>query len=556
MLYTLKKVTEDTLREIAEEMNVRQTEEVFLLFALGSQFDHLIKQALDRLGVFCLVCDPASVTVDDVEKLQPKGIILSGGPVSVYEEPPPFDGKIFDLGIPVLGICLGFQLWARHIGVAVSRGSKREFGVHRFSSVSNKFAAYPGLFARCDYYMQVLESHGDIIEVNDKITVLGRTENAPVAAGKHKHLWGVQFHPEVPETEKGSQMFSNFCFGICGAKDTYPAERVAERKINELRQQIGGGKVLLALSGGSDSSVVAYLLKHALAGRKGQLHAVYIRGIDRPDDEACVLKYFGSQDWLTLEVVDATEEFLAALGCPRWLKVILGERLGNWLFAKKSMKAKRLAMRSVYKRVLEAAAKHFDASFIAQGTLYTDISESGGGYSSGARKAQIKLHHNINLGFSLPELTPLDDCVKDTGRNIGRAVGVPEELLIRHPFPGPGLVVRIEGEVDRAKLEIARQADSIFIEELRRWKLYETVWQAGAVVTISETTCTKGDDAASGFVVALWAVWSVNGFTARWARLPYDFLDSVSRRVTNEIREVGGVVYRISSKPPATIEWG
>ena len=313
---------------------------------------------------------------------------------------------------------------------------------------------------------------------------------------------------------------------------------MAERKITELRQQIGGRKVLLALSGGSDSSTVAYLLKQALQGQKEQLHAVYIKGIDRPDDEACVLKYFGNQDWLTLDVVDATKEFLAALA------------------EKTIMRDKRLAMRSVYKRALEEAAKRSGASFIVQGTLYTDISESGGGYDSGAKKAQIKLHHNVKLGFGLPEITPLSDCVKDTGRNIGRIVGVPEELLIRHPFPGPGLVVRIEAAINETNLAIARQADSIFIEELRKWKLYESTWQAGAVVTNSVTTCTKGDDAVSGCVIALWAVWSVNGFTARWARLPADFLDLVSRRITNEIREVGGVVYRISSKPPATIEWG
>src|SRR3990167_6834698 len=557
MLYTFKGATAGAIREIAEEMKIRQTQEVFLFFSLGSQFDHLIKQAMDRLGVFCLVSDPASVTAEDVKEVNPKGIILSGGPVSVYEKPPPFGGRIFNLGIPVLGICLGFQLWAKHIGARVGRGKKAEFGTHPFFRSAGLDSLSNGLFAGCPEEMPVLESHGDIIESDWRITILGRTENAPVAAGRFEHLWGVQFHPEVvPETEYGPQIFDNFCFKICGAKDRYPAENAAKRKIKELRQQIGGQKMLLALSGGSDSSTVAYLLKEALKGRKEQLRAVYIRGIDRPDDEAYVLKHFCNQDWLTLEIIDATEQFLAALGCPRWIKAILGERLGNWLFAKKFMRGKRLAVRRVYKRVLEAAAKQYGASFIAQGTLYTDISESGGGYTSGAKKAQIKIHHNVDLGFSLPEITPLDDCVKDAGRNIGREIGVPEELLIRHPFPGPGQAVRIEGAVDSVKLKIARQADSIFIEELRKWQLYDSVWQAGAVGTNSVTTCTKGDDAASGYVIALWAVWSVNGFTARWARLPYDFLDLISRRITNEIREVGAVVYRISCKPPTTIEWG
>ena len=538
MIYTLKRLDDESAGAIAEEKRVRRTDEVFLLFVLGSQFDHLIKQALERLGVFCLVCDPASVTVEDVKKVSPKGIILSGGPVSVYEKPPPFDARIFDLGIPVLGICLGFQLWAKHVGAKVCRGEKGEFAVHAFFRKSGLTENDTGLLVGCEWEMPVLESHGDVISRLGGITVLGETDNAPVAAGRFKHLWGVQFHPEVTETMRGPQIFENFCFGICGADDRFPSGSVAEKKIQELREQVGSQKVLLALSGGSDSSTVAYLLKRALGGRKEQLHAVYIKGIDRPDDEACVMKYFVSQDWLTLEVIDATAKFLEALA------------------GKVSMRDKRLAMRSVYKRVLEEAARRSDASFIVQGTLYTDISESGGGYSSGARKAQIKLHHNVKLGFSLPEITPLSDCVKDTGRNIGRAVEVPEELLVRHPFPGPGLVVRIEGAVSETSLAIARQTDSIFIEELRKWKLYELIWQAGAVVTNSVTTCTKGDDAVSGCVIALWAVWSVNGFTARWARLPYDFLDLISRRITNEIREVGAVVYRISSKPPATIEWG
>jgi GMP synthase (glutamine-hydrolysing) len=265
---------------------------------------------------------------------------------------------------------------------------------------------------------------------------------------------------------------------------------------------------------------------------------VYIKGIDRPDDEANVKKYFADADWITVKIIDATDKFLAALK------------------GKISMHDKRLAMREIYKEVLETQAKKFGADFIAQGTLYTDISESGGGYDSGSKKAQIKIHHNVNLKFSLPELEPLADCVKDTGRNIGRSIGVPEELLVRQPFPGPGLVVRIEGEVTAEKLRTARQVDGIYIEELRKWNLYNDIWQAGAVVTASQTSCTKGDDAAQGHVIALWAVWSVNGFTARAAELPYDFLKHVSQRITNEVREVGGVVYRISDKPPVTIEWG
>lgn len=535
MLTTLEQADEVALAGIAEEKAVRQTTELFLLFSMGSQFDHLIAQALGRLGVFCLVADPAKVTLEDIENVAPTGIIISGGPASVHAEPPPFDDRIFDAGIPILGICLGAQMIANHLGLTVASAEKREFGRHPFARTDSD----DPLFAGLPRTLMVLESHGDTIAAGtDQVEILGWTPNAPVAALRSDNLRGVQFHPEVTDTDFGEQMLANFCFNCCGAKDRYPAEDAAARKIAELKEQIGDRQVLLALSGGSDSSTVAYLLGHAVGFKPGQIRAVYIRGIDRPDDEAYVRKFFGDLPWLELCFIDATADFLEAFR------------------GQETMKAKRVAMRGVYKHHLEAEAERFGASFIAQGTLYTDISESGGGYNSGARKARIKLHHNFDLGFKLTELTPLADCVKDSGRNIGRAIGVPEELLQRHPFPGPGLVVRIEGEVTEAKLAIARKADEIFIDELRRWDLYGSVWQAGAVVTSSITTCTKGDDAGAGIVIALWAVWSVNGFTANWARLSYDFLDAVSQRLTNEIREVGAVVYRISGKPPATIEWG
>jgi len=539
MLSIFKTATTETLAEISEEMRARKTSHLVLLFSMGSQFDHLIVQQLARLGVYCLVADPASVKARDVTKLNPAGIIVSGGPASVHNEPPPFDAKIFDLGIPLLGVCLGFQMWAKHVGAKVTPHDKREFGVHKF-----RVLADDPLFENVGKETEVLESHGDAIS-DAPFSVLGETDNAPCAAGHYKNLWGVQFHPEVRDTAEGAKMYDNFC-KICGITDRFPAHNVSKEKIATLSKKIAGKKVLIALSGGSDSSVVAYLLKEAmhsqgdtLGNSQGvTLKGVYIRGIDRPDDEAYVKKYFGTQDWLTVNVVDATKEFLKALK------------------GKISMKEKRVAMRGVYKEVLEKKIREFGADFIAQGTLYTDLVESGYGHATGARRAQIKLHHNTALDFSVPEITPLDTEVKDSARGIGRDIGVPEDLLVRHPFPGPGLVVRIEGEVTEESLRVARKIDGIYIEELRAAKLYETVWQAGAVVTASRQTGSKGDDAALGHVVALWAVWSVNGFTARFAQLPYDFLDRVSRRITNEVREVGSVVYRISDKPPATIEWG
>jgi len=523
----------EVLAALHEEMQVRKTSRFILLFSMGSQFDHLIVQHLAKLGVYCLVADPAQVTAADVKKISPAGIILSGGPASVHDEPPPFDKKIFDLGIPLLGVCLGYQMWAKHVGARVAPGEKREFGVYPL-----KLRKKDPLFKGIKNGSPVLQTHGDKIFPFKKLVVLGTTANSPVAAGHYKHFWGVQFHPEVTDTKDGAKMYANFCFDICGISDPYPAHDVAKQKIDSLRKQIADANVLIALSGGSDSSVVAYLLKHAMKNSKGKLFGVYIRGIDRPDDEAYVRKVFGKQKWIQVEVVDATQEFLAAL------------------YGKTVMREKRLAMRGIYKDILEKKVAEHRAGFIAQGTLYTDLRESGHGTATGARVAEIKVHHNTGIEWSVPEIRPLEDCVKDSARDIGRDIGVPEDLLIRHPFPGPGLVVRIEGEITAEKLATARAVDSVYIEELRRSKLYNTVWQAGATITRSEHTVSKGDDAGMGHVVALWAVWSVNGFTARFAQLPYEFLEQVSKRLTNEIREVGAVVYRISDKPPTTIEWG
>lgn len=532
-LSVFKKFSPEVSAALAEELQVRKTSKFILLFSMGSQFDHLIVQHLARLGVYCLVADPATVKAADVRAIAPAGIILSGGPASVHDEPPPFDSRILDIGIPVLGVCLGYQMWAKHIGARVAPGDKREFGVYPLA-----FKKKDPLFKGIANKSPVLQTHGDKIYPFKKISIIATTPNSPVAAGHYKHLWGVQFHPEVTDTRDGASMYANFCFEICGITDPYPAHDVAKQKITDLRAQIGDSNVLIALSGGSDSSVVAYLLKHAMQKSRGTLTGVYIRGIDRPDDEAYVRKVFGTKKWINVEVVDATDAFLHALR------------------GKTAMREKRLAMRGIYKDILEKKVREHDAQFIAQGTLYTDLRESGHGTKTGARVAEIKVHHNTGIEWCVPEIRPLEDCVKDSARDIGRDIGVPEELLIRHPFPGPGLVVRIEGEVNAEMLAIARAADSIYIEELRKAKLYQGVWQAGATVTISKHTTSKGDDAGAGYVLALWAVWSVNGFTAKWAHLPYDFLEHISKRLTNEIRDVGAVVYRISDKPPATIEWG
>ncbi len=537
MLETFKKATPDALANIAEEMNVRGTKEVFLFFPMGSQTDHLIYQHIAKLGVFCLAADPSSVTAADVEALNPKGIIGSGGPASVDTEPPKFDTAIFqfclDNNVPYLGVCLSFQMWAKWIGLDVRSGN-HQFGVHEMTRSRSR------LFLNIPMKLPVLQSHGDEIRIKKPIKGFRQTAECygVMAAGEYKRVFfGVQGHPEVTETIHGSDMFANFVFKICAATYRYPVKKAAKRKIREIRERVGDGTVLLALSGGSDSSVCAYLLKRAKLGA-GKVHAVYIRGIDRPDDEAFVLRYFSRQDWLTLEIVDATKEFLEAF------------------VGQESMKEKRIAMRSVYKPILEGVARRIGATHICQGTLYTDISESGGGHDSGARKSVIKLHHNTNLGFYVPELLPLVDCVKDSARDIGREIRVPEDLLTRHPFPGPGLAVRNEGVITEKKLAMSKQADGIWIEELRKAGYYHKVWQAGAVITKSEHTTTKGDEGGSGLVIALWAVWSVNGFTAQAAELPWWLIKKVSRRIGNEVKGAGAVVYRTSDKPFTTIEWG
>lgn len=532
MLATLRDTSAETLAHIDAEKELRGTPDVFLLFTLGSQFDHLINMAISRLGFFCLVADPTAIMAADVKKIAPRGIILSGGPASAYNEPPPFDTAIFDLGIPVLGICLGFQVWAAAMGASVQPAHRREFGQHQLTITRDSV-----LFSDLPQRFQVLESHGDRVEEDLRLEVLAQTENAPVAAARHDHLWGVQFHPEVSHTEHGERILENFCVAICGAHNRFPAANVAYKKIVELQRTIGSGRVLLALSGGSDSSVVAYLLKEALADSAQQLAAVYIRGIDRPDDEAHVRHHFGQQPWLTLQIENATDRFL---------KELRGVTEPH---------AKRVAVRTVYKQVLEDVVRRCKANFIAQGTLYTDISESGLGYESGARKARIKLHHNVDLRFSRPELAPLVDCVKDTARAIGREINVPAELLTRHPFPGPGLVVRIEDDVTAEKLAMARQLDTIFMEEIHRWQLYEAMWQAGVRLTRGESTCSMGDDAATGRTACYWAVESVNGFTAQPAELPWPFCLHVSRRMVNEVRGISRAMHDTTEKPPATIEW-
>lgn len=547
MISTLAQVDENSIAEIMEEMELRKTREVFLLFGLGSQTDHLIKLRMSQLGVFVLAADPASIKAEDVVALgqagiAAKGIVLSGGPASVHgdEDGISFDEGIFQLGIPVLGICLGFQLWARFVGCTVERAVTPEFGVSHTFRLS-RVAGVKKLFCDVPTESVVVQSHNDHVVAMPGLQQLGSTENTLVAAARYGHLWGVQFHPEMSHTEYGSKIFENFCFLICGAEDRFDAESVALAKVQRVREQIGDGKVVLAFSGGTDSCTVAEILGAAVDYQPGRILAVYIKGIDRHDDEERARNFAATRPWLELTVYEATYDYLAALD------------------GQLTMRDKRVAMRGVYKPILVEWARLIGAQFIAQGTLYTDLSESGHGQQSGNRKARIKLHHNVGLGFEeagLTEITPLDDQVKDSGRAIGTYLGIPAEVVDSQPFPGPGLVVRISGEVTEGKLQIARHADGIFVAMLRKYDLYESVWQSGVVITNEVVTVTKGDDAGDELAVVLFAVTSLDGFTADFARLPWEFIDAVSRRITNEVPGVGRVTYNVTSKPPGTIEWG
>lgn len=536
-----RRADEHSLEAIAEEKKLRKTGELFLLFGLGSITDFLIYQRVSRLGVHCLWADPATVRADDVAKLSPAGIILSGGHRSVCDGSDQFlfDCRIFDLGIPTLGICLGFQLWAKHLGIGVRRAPGAEYGPHRI-----RLSSDPGeLFAGAEPELAVFQNHRDeVLPAPCRLFVAARSENGIIAAGQYGRLYGVQFHPEVSDTPFGPKLFENFVFGICGAKDRFPAKSVAEQKVGELRRKIGAARVLLNYSGGSDSSVALELLGRAVGYEPGRIRALYIAGLDLRDNERRAIDYARKFPWL---------DFKAVSGSGRFLDALRGISDGG---------GKREAVRGVYCRITNEEIDAFGASYIVQGTLYTDISESGcdpagsGGEGPGARKSVIKKHHNVGNRFAAEEIMPLADQVKDTGRSIGRELGVPEERLTQHPCPGPGLAIRIGGEVTDERLEASQVMHEIWIGALRESGRYEEIWQAGVDLLDAAHTAHRGDQGDSGQTAMLWALSSENGFTARPYPLPLEFLEKVSVRIANSVPLVVAAGYRTMPKPPATIE--
>jgi GMP synthase (glutamine-hydrolysing) len=514
-----------------------------LILDFGAQYTQLIARRVREQGVYCEIL-PWDVSNDDVRKWKPKGIILSGGPESVTDkEPPRAPQVVFELGVPVLGICYGMQTMAQQLGGNVLPSNHREFGYAEVTSIaSNKL--FDGLFDRRDAQgravFDVWMSHGDRVEaLPPGFTAVAQSANAPLAAmaDESRRFYAVQFHPEVTHTLQGKELLERFVREICGCEPLWSVGNIIDDAIARVRAQVGKGKVLLGLSGGVDSSVVAALLHKAIGD---QLVCVFVdHGLMRLDEGDQVMKIFAQNLGVKVIRVDAEARFLDALR---------GET---------DPEKKRKIIGGLFVKVFdEEATKLTGVDWLAQGTIYPDVIESAG--SKTGKAHVIKSHHNVgglpaNMRMKLVE--PLRELFKDEVRRLGVELGLPREMVYRHPFPGPGLGVRILGEVRKDYADLLRQADAIFIEELRRHDLYDKTSQAFAVFLPVRSVGVMGDGRRYDYVVSLRAVETVDFMTAHWARLPYDFLDICSRRIVNEVKGISRVVYDISGKPPATIEW-
>jgi GMP synthase (glutamine-hydrolysing) len=515
-------------------------DETIPILDFGAQYAQLIARRVREQGVFSELVR-ADISVAELKALNPRGIILSGGPSSVYEAgAPKCDPKIFDIGVPVLGICYGMQLGAQILGGQVKPAKAREFGRQKLSIVGDVDPLVRGLPHETTVWM----SHGDQVhDLPGDFIALAATPTCPFAAAKHRTrpFYGVQFHPEVTHTPRGRQIFQNFLYDICHCAGTWTMGNFAEQAIAAIRKQVGSATVICGLSGGVDSAVTAALLHRAIGN---QLICIFVdNGVLRKNERDLVEATFRDHFKIHLQVHDASERFLAALA------------------GVTDPQQKRLAIGREFIEAFKREAKTISsAKFLAQGTLYPDVIESGqsaSGSGAGAT-ANIKLHHNVGglpaeLGFDLVE--PLRQLFKDEVRQIGEMLGLPEQIVWRHPFPGPGLAVRVIGEVTPARLRILRDADEIVLEELIAANLYRKTAQVFAVLLPIGTVGVMGDARSYDSVIAIRAVESEDFMTADWAHLPYEVLATMSNRIINEVRGVNRVVYDISSKPPATIEW-
>lgn len=508
--------------------------ELVVILDLGSQYTQLIARTIRKLGVYSEIM-AYNVPYEEIIKNAPKALVLSGSPHSVYNMEAPFpDRRILETGIPILGICYGMQLLAHWQGGRIERSRKKEYG-----SVTMNVNTDNPLFKGLSEKQTVWMSHGDmVVDLPADYKPIGFSDNSPYAAIAHKNkpVYALQFHPEVSHTPEGSKIIDNFLKVISKLSGDWTPLSFIESTTESIRETVGSNKVLLALSGGVDSSVTAALLDRAIGKN---LVAVYVdTGLMRKAETEEVKSLFRDHWHINLTVIDAREiyyERLAGVSDPEQKRKIIGNTFIE-----------------VFER---EALEHQDVEYLAQGTLYPDVIES---ISFKGPSATIKSHHNVG---GLPEkmnlkiIEPLRELFKDEVREVGKELGLPDKLIERHPFPGPGLAVRILGEITPQKIKILQEIDSVFIEELKTRNLYNEVWQAFSVLLPVRSVGVMGDERTYDYVCALRAVCSTDGMTADWAELPYTFLKRVSNRIINEVSHVNRVVYDISSKPPATIEW-
>lgn len=515
-------------------MHSRHSEWILIL-DYGSQFTQLIARRLRELHIYCEI-HPFNVNLDEVSAPTPGGIILSGGPKSVNDsDAPVLQNKILDWGVPILGVCYGLQLLAHaEIPGSVEKAEKREYGRANLLIDNSE-----DLLKNIPNESVVWMSHGDHIhELPSSYEIIGHTANAKVAAVRHSenHIYGVQFHPEVAHTEFGKQILKNFAYSICGLEGDWTSESFIEEQIRAIREKAGTDKVLCALSGGVDSTVVATLIHKAIGD---QLQCIFVdNGLLRKNEFESVMELYIKDLHLPVRGVNASNLFL--------------DRLKGVSEPEKKRKIIGNTFIDVFEDEIDGDV---DVKYLAQGTLYPDVIES---VSFKGPSATIKSHHNVGGlpdKMTLDLIEPVRELFKDEVREVGRTLGIPDHFIGRHPFPGPGLGIRVLGEPTKERLNLLREADFIFIEELKKQDLYNKVWQALAVLLPVQSVGVMGDERTYEFTIALRAVTSLDGMTADWAHLPYEFLSHVSNRIINEIKGINRVVYDISSKPPATIEW-
>ncbi|MDE1241430.1 glutamine-hydrolyzing GMP synthase [Vibrio aestuarianus] len=506
-----------------------------LILDFGSQYTQLVARRVREIGVYCELWS-WDVEEADIREFNPDGIILSGGPESVTEANSPRAPQyVFDSGIPVFGVCYGMQTMAEQLGGKVASSDEREFG-YAAVQVTGDSALFAGLEATQDVWM----SHGDkVVEIPADFTKIAQTDTCPYAAmaNEEKKYYGVQFHPEVTHTKNGLKMLENFVLNVCGCERLWTAESIIEDAVARIKEQVGDDEVILGLSGGVDSSVVA-MLAHRAIGDK--LTCVFVdNGLLRLNEAEQVMDMFGNKFGLNIIHVNAEQRFLDALK---------GES---------DPEAKRKIIGHVFVDIFDEESKKLkNAKWLAQGTIYPDVIESAA--SKTGKAHVIKSHHNVG---GLPDdmemglVEPLRELFKDEVRKIGLELGLPYNMLYRHPFPGPGLGVRVLGEIKKEYCDLLRRADAIFIEELHAADLYNKVSQAFTVFLPVRSVGVMGDGRKYDWVVSLRAVETIDFMTAHWAHLPYDFLGKVSNRIINEVNGISRVVYDISGKPPATIEW-